>query len=174
MNKAFYQQSGFSLIEILVSLLVLSVGLLGMGGLQVATVKGSSNAHYRTSASLLATSLAARMRANVAGVKGGYYGDTIPDCPALSLSQCKNSFTHCSSQQLAKYDLVEIKCGAKIGSHREGGVQNLLPNGKISIACTDGCNKENAVHDITITWNESQVIESEDVSVSTISVPVIP
>ena len=172
MKKTFYIQKGFSLIEILVSLLVLSVGLLGMGGLQVATVKGSSNAHYRTSASLLAMSLAARMRANQAGVSEGYYGQTISNCNFSY--KCKNQNTHCSAQQLATYDLKEIQCGTEIGSKREGGVKNLLPNGTLSVSCAGGCDKGNAVHDISISWHESNIFDTEEEQVSTLTVPVIP
>ena len=55
------QQSGFMLLEVLVSILIFSIGVLSIVGLQVASVKQSSAAEHRTDASLLANELIGRM-----------------------------------------------------------------------------------------------------------------
>jgi type IV pilus assembly protein PilV len=55
---------GFTLVEALVALLVLSVGLLGIAALYVETLRASRMSLYRTQAVNLATDLADRMRAN--------------------------------------------------------------------------------------------------------------
>ena len=55
---------GFSLIEAMVALLVLSIGLLGIAALYVETLRASRTALYRTEAVVQATDLADRMRAN--------------------------------------------------------------------------------------------------------------
>ena len=52
MNRFSKSQLGFSMIEVPVSLIVLGVGMLGMSGLQIASMKGSSNAHSRNVASM--------------------------------------------------------------------------------------------------------------------------
>lgn len=56
---------GFSLIEILIAILILSVGLLGNAGLVAASLKNSNNAYYRSQASVLAADILDRMRANL-------------------------------------------------------------------------------------------------------------
>jgi type IV pilus assembly protein PilV len=56
--------AGFSLLEVLVSLLVLSIGLLGLAGLQVNAVAFNHSAYMRTQATNLAYEIADRMRAN--------------------------------------------------------------------------------------------------------------
>jgi len=49
--------AGFSLVEALVTLLVLSIGLLGLGRLQAQLWRGSGNLHAAADASLLADNL---------------------------------------------------------------------------------------------------------------------
>lgn len=63
---------GFSLIEVLVALLVLSVGLLGMAALLAVSLGNTQNANLRTQATNLATAALDMLRANVANV--GRYG----------------------------------------------------------------------------------------------------
>jgi type IV pilus assembly protein PilV len=64
---------GFSLIEILITLIVLSVGLLGLVALHVEGLRSSRSAYLRTKAIGFASDMADRMRANrSAAVAGGY------------------------------------------------------------------------------------------------------
>lgn len=56
--------AGFTMIEVLVALVVLSLGLLGLASLQVATTKFNHAAYLRSQATRLAYSMADRMRAN--------------------------------------------------------------------------------------------------------------
>jgi type IV pilus assembly protein PilV len=56
--------AGFSLIEVLVTLLLLSVGLLGLAGLQAGSVLAGIEAYQRTQALLLAEDMASRIAAN--------------------------------------------------------------------------------------------------------------
>ncbi len=65
--------AGFSLIEVLVALLVLSIGLLGLAALQATGMKYNSDAYYRTQASILAYDIIDRMRANPKGAGDGDY-----------------------------------------------------------------------------------------------------
>lgn len=56
---------GFSLIEVLIAILILSVGLMGNAGLVAASLKNSNSAYYRSQASVLAADILDRMRANL-------------------------------------------------------------------------------------------------------------
>ena len=62
------QKSGFSLIEVMVTLLVLSVGLLGIAALQVVTLQASSTSMHRSIAVIQANDLVERLWANVCNV----------------------------------------------------------------------------------------------------------
>lgn len=78
---------GLTLIEILVALTVLSVGLLGLAGMQTASVKFSTSAYQRTQATALAYDLVDRMRGNrLAALNGDYnvaFEDPVPACGAF-------------------------------------------------------------------------------------------
>jgi len=57
-------QRGFSLIEIMVSLVLLTIGLLALAGLQTRGLRGSSNSYQRSQANICAYDIIDRMRAN--------------------------------------------------------------------------------------------------------------
>ncbi len=147
------RQSGFSLLEVLISLLVMSIGLLGLGGLQIVSLKGTAGAHSRTIATMYAMELADRMRANPKGAKGGFYASSVTCSDALTA--CRRT-TYCTPEQVAKFDLQEIMCGMKRGTKREGGIVNLLTDGTLNVSCDVACNTKKALHHISVSWKEGK------------------
>jgi type IV pilus assembly protein PilV len=80
---------GLTLLEILIAVLVTSIGLLGLAGLQTAAVRFNTSAYYRSQATSLAYDLADRMRANREAALDGDYDaididDTPPACPVAA------------------------------------------------------------------------------------------
>jgi type IV pilus assembly protein PilV len=76
---------GVSLIEVLMAVLVFSLGLIGLAGLLVVSTKSNQQAFVRTQVTFLASSMADRMRANPYGLWAGSYNVTFPvtgDMPA--------------------------------------------------------------------------------------------
>ena len=152
-------QSGFSMVEVLVSLVVIGIGLLGLSGLQIASMKGTNNAHSRNIATILAMELSDRMRANpnainVDGVGIGFYDNDV-NC-SKDEGQCRTT-SFCTPQEIARLDVQEVMCGVLTGSTREGGVANLLTAGALQISCVGGCDVFKAEHDITISWSDFNV-----------------
>jgi len=173
------RNQGFSLIEILVSLVVLSIGLIGLSGLQIVSLKGTNNAHYRTQASLLIMDLSDRMRANVSGVADGDYRLVSSiDCSSSTAKNCAD--LSCSSSELATFDRHAFACRTK----------KLLPNGELSIECADNnctatiedADKDqrlNKTHTLSISWNEAKkkeevVSNDEDFNVRSIQLRIVP
>ncbi|TVQ38950.1 MAG: type IV pilus modification protein PilV [Wenzhouxiangella sp.] len=70
MGRQASRQRGVTLIEILITLLVLSVGLLGLAALQIYSVQSAQVSAQRTLALNLATKIADDWRANRAGCTG--------------------------------------------------------------------------------------------------------
>lgn len=71
MNR--HHVKGFTLVEALVALLVLSIGLLGVAALQLTALQNNNNALFRSQATYLAYDIADRIRANRgAALAGGY------------------------------------------------------------------------------------------------------
>jgi len=71
------RQSGFSLVEMLVATLVLSLGLLGIAGMQTLSLRNNNNAYLRTQANLLAYDIVDSMRANRDAALNDEYDVTI-------------------------------------------------------------------------------------------------
>lgn len=67
------QSAGFSLIEVLVSVLVLGSGILGMASLQLNALKYNQVAAVRSQATFLAYDITDRMRANRTKARAGSY-----------------------------------------------------------------------------------------------------
>ncbi len=66
-------ESGSTLVEVLVTVVLVSVGLLGLSAMQVATVQTTNSASQRFEATLLARDILERMRANrTQALAGGY------------------------------------------------------------------------------------------------------
>lgn len=68
-----HAQSGVSMIEVLVAIIILSIGLLGMAALQTAGLKSNQSASFRSTASMMAYSILDSMRANRVSVGEGSY-----------------------------------------------------------------------------------------------------
>jgi type IV pilus assembly protein PilV len=99
------KQKGFTLLEVMIALLVFSMGLLGMAGLLTLSVKTTHVAYQRTQASFLAQAMADRMRANVMGIWSGKYAVTgAATSPTLPWATDCTAAT-CSVADVAKRDL---------------------------------------------------------------------
>lgn len=120
-NSTFLKCSGFTLIEVLVAVVVLSIGLLGLAGLQTTALQNNHSAYLRNQATLRAYDMADRMRTNLDAVKKGYYNNPT----ATQYPECKTA-SGCSSQQMAKNDAFEWNAA----------IANLLPSGA-GVVCID-------------------------------------
>lgn len=98
---------GFTLLEVLVAMLVLSVGLLGLAGMQTISLRNNHSAFLRSQATVLAYDALDRMRGNIdqalLGTASRYnsaFGDspTAPTCTP-----------NCTSTQMADIDLAVWK-----------------------------------------------------------------
>ncbi len=99
---------GFTLIEVLVAMLIFAVGLLGLAGLQLQALRSSSFAQGKTAATMGASHLVERMRANIAGANAGNYAysSDVDGIPAV-VPNC-NTVAGCgSAANMAQNDLRE-------------------------------------------------------------------
>jgi type IV pilus assembly protein PilV len=136
-------QRGFTLLEVLIALLVLSIGLLGLAALQGVGLRSSQEAYLTSQASLLAYDLADRVRANPAGVVE--YNNFAPVCP-----------DPVPTTPLVAADLGEWFCA----------VETLLPDGQATIvgAFVDVPDVIGGFtrYTIRITWEELQQVQAGD------------
>ncbi|HVJ62188.1 MAG TPA: type IV pilus modification protein PilV [Tahibacter sp.] len=114
---------GLSLVEVLVAVMVFSVGLIGLAGLMLVSQRTNHSAYLRTQASFLAQSMADRMRGNIGGVWAELYNQTYPQTgtpPACS------SGASCGMTDLAQRDRLAWSTQ----------LTSLLPAPTATITCT--------------------------------------
>jgi type IV pilus assembly protein PilV len=146
-------ERGFSLIEVMVSLIVMSAGLLGVAKMQALALSSTMVASARSMAAIQAASLASSMHEN-----RGYWGSAAPaaagaivvtktvgSAPTISASALAGSAdctaATCDSPSLAGYDLQQWALA----------LQQALPNYVATITCTVG---SPVTCTINITWTE--------------------
>jgi type IV pilus assembly protein PilV len=141
---------GFTLIEVLISMLVLAVGLLGLAGLQATGIRNNLSAHYRSQASMLAYDIADRMRANlvtaqnrdVAGnMQASMYNSNVTLPTAANLkANCTQLAGACSPTLMAENDLAEWNAAVELLPLGEGTItstiQGVAPNQVASFRVT--------------------------------------
>jgi type IV pilus assembly protein PilV len=151
-------ERGFSLIEVMVSLIVMSAGLLGVAKMQALALASTQIASARSMAAIQAASLASAMHEN-----RGYWGSVAPaafaggivvtktgvsSTPTISASTLTGSTdctaTACTSTQLAGYDLQQWALA----------LQQVLPNYVTTIICPAG---SPVTCTINIIWTEKTI-----------------
>jgi len=103
------RDTGFTLVEVLVAVVVLAIGLLGLAGLQTFTLRNNQSAYYRSQATQLAYDIADRIRANFveAGkLANSTYKTTTPGA-FTAQGDCTTVTTTCTTSDMAKNDLYE-------------------------------------------------------------------
>ncbi|WP_205744430.1 type IV pilus modification protein PilV [Dyella sp. M7H15-1] len=91
-------QRGVTLVEVLVALLIFSVGLIGVVALLVMSARSSHAAYLRSQVTFLAQGMADRMQANPIAVWKGDYNGTYPN------GASQDCTAGCTPQQLALHD----------------------------------------------------------------------
>ncbi|AMN47265.1 type IV pilus assembly protein PilV [Steroidobacter denitrificans] len=91
--RAKHRSYGTTLIEVLVTLVVISVGLLGIAGLQLVSLRNNKDATIRTQASVLAADIADRMRANRTAALNDQYNLEIDTSPGTGTTIPEDDLT---------------------------------------------------------------------------------
>lgn len=108
-------QNGFTLIEVLVAIVILSIGVLGAVGMQAAAMQSNKEVRYQAIAGTLARELAEKMRGNHAvGVKisaaeNPYLLNTTFTSASTVSAPTPNCFTDAcpTGIQIAAWDIYE-------------------------------------------------------------------
>lgn len=147
---------GFTLVEVLVALVVLSLGLLGLAALQLTSLQFNTNSYFRTQATVVAYDIIDRMRSNPTGfADNAYHVPTTTDAnnkvkEYSNCTTCNCDSAACSTSDLALYDLG--KWYMRTGE--------LLPESAIN---RPTINRDPATNEVTILikWKEKDVPQSK-------------
>ncbi len=133
-----HAQTGFSLIEAMVALVVVSVGMIGIAGLYSQGLGASRTALSRTQAVNLVADMADRIRVNRLG--GASYN--FPPGPAANNNCDPPGAVNCTPAQMAAHDLW-------VWTNQ---VQLQLPNGAGTVAVVG---TSPPTYTINVTWQET-------------------
>ena len=142
---------GVTLIEVLVTMVIVAVGLLGLAGMQVRGLSIQKDAHGRALATQLAVDIADRMRSNSAGIGNYGFVDPYPTGTYTPppVTQCdETAAAACSALQQAQYDR-DLWIRRVRGDNGQPGA---LPGGWARIALAPG---SLTAWDVTLMWVET-------------------
>ncbi|MCQ4347664.1 type IV pilus modification protein PilV [Pseudomonas stutzeri] len=139
-------QAGFSLIEILVTLLILAIGLLGLAGLQTRMLTTELESFQRSQALVLAQDMVNRINANrVAARSSAYSGSTVYGTGnTLGDSGCGGADDLCQWSQALK--------GAGTRSADDGSIVGALVGARGCVETVSGVGASEVVLRVTVVW----------------------
>ena len=126
---------GFSLIEVLIALIIMSVGMLGIAGMYVRSLQAGRTSMLQHNAVTLAGDVADRIRANP---RAGF----VYALPGADNNCVPPAVVNCTPAEMAAHDIFEWDQQAA----------NSLPNGDVGIVFNNGVNPP--TYQITISWTE--------------------
>ena len=151
-------EHGFSLLEVLIALLVLSVGLLGIAGLQTFSLRFNHQSYERTQATVLISEIFDRIMANPLAARAGNYNSIVLGTTSAAYTAYGNCpTTGCATtSELATYDLFTWKSAIE---------NSKMAQGQGSIERVNPTDLNSLVYDITITWAENSLTASQTMRV---------
>jgi len=168
-------QSGIGIVEVLVALVVVSLGVLGMASLQLTGMQHSSGGYNRSKALLYAENMATRMRTNRPAIDEMLFDDYASEdsgCETQPKPYCQATSTGgaaqtCTAQELAAFDLFTVACGEWTDDGANDGVVGSLPNGQLTVSCDydradpDAECEATSTYTINVSWTEGQRVTSD-------------
>lgn len=173
-----YRSRGFTLLEVLIAIVIFSIGLFGIAGLQANGMRFTQGSQLRLVAVEQAEAIADRMRANPAGLVEGHYnldGETLGgEIPSEFDVDCR--VDPCDREQLAVFDLVTWN-GPNGEDETLESNADMLPEGTGAV-CIDStpddgdssdwaCDNDGGIYVIKVQWTErtatgDDVVVNED------------
>lgn len=155
------KQRGVNLIEVMVTIAITSIGLLGLGSLQLQANRTTADAGNRSQAVWMLEDLTNRMRANVVAV-GDYDTSGVYQCPnSRPTPVCSpfhngttrvNANLNCTNAQLAAADLWEVACASTTAvpnsNLTRASAADFIANPELTVAVATN----NAVT-LTLSWD---------------------
>ena len=171
------KQTGFSMIELLVSVVIMSIGVLGMAGLQIISMQQNRSALLQGEATLRANDILDRIRAN----PNTDYAALLNDTPGTT-SDCVGDSANCSETAMAAYDIAQWQCSlnstAADGSTHtvcdNFDIKGVLPGGfctDVTDSCAGGSiDLTSGIYTVSVQWVDQQQVDNAGGTVRSISV----
>lgn len=170
MTHTLKRQRGISLIEVLVSLMILALGLLGLSGLQSRAMLTSQSSYYRSIAADLAADLAERIRANRSPYLASSDADAIALPPDFARCARDSSGSISCSNQTGGRSAYQV--AAEMAAWNTSLV-NSLPNASFTLSSSAGSSTGLLRYVLTINWADNRGKTSSTDTAATSYITVI-
>lgn len=140
------RECGFTLLEVLIALIVLSVGLLGIAAMMNFSLKADDSAYMRSQATTLAYNIIDKMRANKDAALNNDYATSIGQ-QVSSPPNCLGAANTCTVAQVAQYDLNQWK---QLLASSTNGIP--CGDGSVSVTTSNGY----SLATVTVQWDDSR------------------
>jgi type IV pilus assembly protein PilV len=148
---------GLSLIEVLVTIVITSIGLMGLVSLQMQAARATTDSGNRSQAIWLFNDIINRIHANEESSASYVASPIVCTAPAPVCRSYHNGETvvkptaACSGPEQAAWDNYEVACQLR-GDEFIGDSSKYLPNSQLSITCVNaGCSDGDPLT-ITLQW----------------------
>jgi type IV pilus assembly protein PilV len=141
---------GFTLVEVMVAILVLSIGLLGIGKLVLFSARSNDSAYLRSQATALGYTILDAMRANRATALTGGYDIAAASAATDPGVTCNNAAPCATATVLAQFDIYQWKnrLSTALGPTGDGSI--------VTASVTDPVSGTTSVTaTVTVQWNDT-------------------
>lgn len=136
LNRGRYRQSGLSMIEVLIAILVSVIGLFGVMKMQLSAVSNTHSAYLRSQAAVVSNAIVDQLRANSGAALSGAYNMTLTASPP-------------TSGGLEVADLTQWRAD----------LAAILPSGGGSIACVSATQ----ICTLVVQWDDSRGLAGSNI-----------
>ncbi|GAA4649579.1 hypothetical protein GCM10023116_18530 [Kistimonas scapharcae] len=155
-NTSINRHRGVGMVEVLITIVIMTIGLLGMAALQITAVRGNQDGVQRSHATWLVQDLAERIRGNTTAYQDDMAGTAryvtsanAPDCTNRPATVCADYYNPlpspgvkvnavaCTPAQMAAWDLWETSCPRPFNGFASGS-PDYLNSGRVTSALVNG------------------------------------
>lgn len=159
--KKLSNQTGVGMIEVLVTVIILAIGLLGVASLQGLAIKTSGDASQRSVATMVLADLIDRMHMNNKQIEvyktavnaNGTTCKAAPDkqCSAARKGGAALTVNACSAAEIAAFDAWDVMCGHANGTAKSS-MSNYLLGAKVVMTCVSTPCENDEMVTINLSW----------------------
>ena len=151
------RSAGFTIVEVLVSIIIFSIGLIGVARLQVVAKQNNFDAVQRVAAASIAQDILSRMRSNhtVLNTYVSNSGNTTIGRTSITTEPtptCVTSGNACTENQLALHDLWDVEQALDGAAEQDSNGNSLGGLTTPTMCITGPASGDSGVYTVAIAW----------------------
>ena len=163
-SRRLQRQRGVSLLEVMISLVIVGIGVLGLIGMQARAMSNQRDSFDRKAAAELMAQISERMRANHLGFMANNYASTLLPADAVGTATACVLASPCTAAQQASSDLVSWHTQIRNRLPSSGAV--IGTSGAAGSVIGSGANSMR----ITMIWREASPTGGTDAACAAVGV----